>query len=124
MNKELIQAVKHLIDTGCHYRIDELEKLYTKDLQILIVQENGDVMNFDYDTNQAFFRQLAKQKAPPMDTGVVFNYADVQDGIGYVIATRQMDLGFGKKKIVFTLMLRKSTHWQVFREHAVIVGDV
>ena len=36
-----------------------------------------------------------------------------------------MNLGAGEKKIVFTLMLRQTDGgpWQIFREHAVVVGD-
>lgn len=53
-----------------------------------------------------------------------FNYAAKQNGVGYVVAMRQMNLGAGEKKIVFTLMLCRTENgqWQIFREHAVI-GD-
>jgi len=37
-----------------------------------------------------------------------FNYAAKQNGVGYVVAMRQMNLGAGEKKIVFTLMLRRT----------------
>lgn len=120
----LIHAVEHLIDTACHYRLDELGKCYAPDLQILIVQEDGSVLRFNREQNMAFFRERKESGAPPINTRVHFHDASKQDGIGYVVASRQMDLGLGEKRILFTLMLRQSEHgWQVFREHAVILGD-
>ena len=113
INNHLTDTVRRLIDSGCHYRLEALEKLYAPDLQIVIVQENGEAATFDYQQNMAFFCQLRD------------NNAAEHNGIGYVTATRRMDLGAGEKKIVFTLMLRPAENgqWQIFREHAVVVGD-
>lgn len=63
--------------------------------------------------------------APPRNTAVAFQPSEVQDGIGYVIATRRLDLGAGEKRIAFNLMLRQNAtgDWLVFREHAFIPGD-
>lgn len=121
----LIDAVNQLIDAGCHYRLDALAQCYAPDLEIVIVQEDGTVVTFDYEQNMAFFRQRHDAAAAPLNTSVEFNYTRQRNGIGYVMATRRMDLGAGEKKIVFTLMLRQEAkQWQVFREHAVVVGDV
>ncbi|WP_454994378.1 nuclear transport factor 2 family protein [Cardiobacterium hominis] len=121
----LTETVSRLIDAGCHYRLEALAELYTPDLSTIIVQEDGSVASFDYAQNMAFFRQLREQNAPPLNTAVHFNHAAEHGGIGYVVATRQMNLGAGEKKIVFTLMLRQTDGgpWQIFREHAVVVGD-
>ena len=101
------------------------ERLYTPDLQILICQENGALARFDYAQNLAFFRHLRDSGAPPRNTAVAFQPSEVQDGIGYVIATRRLDLGAGEKRIAFNLMLRQNAtgDWLVFREHAFIPGD-
>ena len=124
MNQTLTAAVSHLIDTACHYRMHELAGLYARDLCIVIVDEAGQTITFDYAQNLAFFENLKQQNAPPLTTDVTFNYADIHDGIGYVTATRLLDLGQGKKRIVFTLLLRPhGSGWQIFREHAVILGD-
>lgn len=122
MNIELTQAVEKLIDAGCHYRLDELAECYTPDLHIVMRQADGQLMQFDYLANMAFFRGLREQGAPPLNTAVRFDYAEVQSEIGYVIATRRMDLGQGEKTIVFTLMLRQQDGaWRVFREHALVL---
>lgn len=97
MNIELTQAVEKLIDAGCHYRLDELAECYTPDLHIVIRQADGQLMQFDYLANMAFFRGLREQGAPALNTAVRFDYAEVQSEIGYVIATRRMDLGQGEK---------------------------
>ena len=64
----LTETVSRLIDAGCHYRLEALAELYTPDLSIIIVQEDGSVASFDYAQNMAFFRQLREQNAPPLNT--------------------------------------------------------
>ncbi|KAF1024345.1 MAG: hypothetical protein GAK29_02639 [Acinetobacter bereziniae] len=124
-NIELINTVQGLIQAGCHYDIHELEKIYCQTLFIIILDEDGTTTSFNYTQNLDFFRSLKQNKAPPLDTTAVFNYADIKNDIGYVIVTRNLDLGHGLKKIVFNLMLRQTDNkkWQVFREHAVVIGN-
>ncbi len=124
MNEQLVQTVKQLIHAGCHYELQTLATLYHQDLKIIILNEKAECLSFDYDANMQFFANLKQTGAPPLDTTAVFNYAEVQDGIGFVSVTRQLDLGFGKKKIIFHLMLKQTAkQWQIFREQAVIIGD-
>ena len=78
----LTDTVLHLIDAGCHYRLDDLAAVYAPDLTIIIVQENGEVATFDYRQNMALFRQLRDSNAPPLNTAVQFNHAAEQNGIG------------------------------------------
>lgn len=123
-NKKLIQTIERLMDAGCNYRIDELKEIYAPDLVIHILQEDSSVVTFDYEKNLEFFRSLRDSGAPPLDSTAHFNLAEVQNGIGFVVVTRTMNLGAGSKKIVFSLMLRDEQEgWRVFREQAVITGD-
>ena len=126
LNQDLMNAVRTLSDAGCHYRLDELAGCYEPDLQIFIVQPDGNVLSFDYEQNMAFFRERRDAGAPPINTSIHFNIAEVQGGTGFVTATRRMDLGYGagEQEIVFTLMLRigDDGKWRVFREHAVITS--
>lgn len=72
-----------------------------------------------------FLVNLKEAGSPPLDTTATFNYADIQNGMGFVSVTRHLDLGFGKKKIIFHLMLKQNAQqWQIFREQAIVVGDV
>lgn len=120
----LVDAVKRLIDAGCHYRVDALAALYSPDLVILIVHPDGAVQAFDHAGNLEFFRALGDAGAPPLETRATFNAAQVRDGIGYVVVTRWLDLGAGAHQVVFSLMLEphEELGWRVFREHAVVVG--
>ena len=121
INLELTQAVQALIHAGCHYHLDALAQCYTRDLQIVMLQPNGEIATFDYEHNMAFFQSLKNSGAAPLNTAVTFNYAQEQDGVGYVVATRRMNLGAGEQTIIFTLMLRQEADkWRVFREHAVV----
>jgi len=101
MNPDLQNAVRRLIDAGCHYRLDALTACHSRP------------------------PKASYGVAPPRNTAVAFQPSEVQDGIGYVIATRRLDLGAGEKRIAFNLMLRQNAtgDWLVFREHAFIPGD-
>ncbi|AEF56311.1 hypothetical protein [Marinomonas posidonica] len=124
IQQELKEAVEALIDAGCNYRLDDLERLYAPELTIVMLLPDGSVLNFDYQQNMEFFRQLRDSGAPPIDKTAEYNYIDVRDQFGYVIVTRQMDLGEGSKKIVFNLMLNKSNGvWQIYREQAVVISE-
>lgn len=123
-DQELIQTIKRLIGAGCNYRIEELKEIYAPDLVIHILQEDSSLLTFDHEKNLEFFRSLRDSGASPLDSTAHFNLAEVQNGIGFVVVTRTMDLGAGPKKIVFSLMLRSAPGgWQVFREQAVITGE-
>lgn len=101
MNPDLQNAVRRLIDAGCYYRLDALATCYSRP------------------------PKASYGVALPRNTAVAFQPSEVQDGIGYVIATRRLDLGAGEKRIAFNLMLRQNAtgDWLVFREHAFIPGD-
>ncbi len=120
--QELRNAVESLIDAGCNYRLDDLEKIYAPELNIVMLQPDGSILVFDYQQNMDFFRGLRDSGAPPIDTTAEFNHVDVVDRQGYVIVTRHMNLGDGPRKIVFNLMLKKpGESWRVYREHAIIM---
>ncbi|KPN71850.1 nuclear transport factor 2 family protein [Neisseria sp. 83E34] len=122
-NHPLIQTVQKLIDAGCHYRLDELAQYYTPDLHIIIVQPNGKTAQFDYEQNMAFFRQRLKAGLTALNTSARFDYVGEQGDTGYVITTRNLDLGAGEQTIVFSLMLRQEAgRWRVFREHAIVTA--
>ncbi|TDO99826.1 nuclear transport factor 2 family protein [Marinomonas balearica] len=122
--KELKSTVEALIDAGCNYRLDDLANLYAPELIIVMLLPDGSVLNFDYQQNMEFFRRLRDSGAPSLDKTAEFNYIDVREQSGYVMVTRQMDLGDGPKKIVFNLMLKKSNDlWQIYREQAVVINE-
>ncbi len=121
---ELKSAVEALIDAGCNYRLSDLEEIYSPELRIVILQPDGSAITFDYEQNMNFFRQLRDSGAPPLDKTAQFNHLEIIGDQGYVIVTRKMALGSTPQTIVFNLMLTKASgHWQVYREHAVILGE-
>lgn len=124
LNQDLMDTVRRLSHAGCNYRLDELAGYYEPDLQIFIIAADGAVQAFDYEKNMEFFRRRRDAGAPPLNTAIQFNLAEVQGGTGFVTATRRMDLGAGEREMVFTLMLRMGNdgRWRVFREHAVITS--
>ena len=95
LNQNLMDAVRTLSDAGCNYRLDELADCYEPDLQIFTIKSDGSMLVFNYEQNMAFFRERRDAGAPPINTSIHFNIAEVQGGTGFVTATRRMDLGYG-----------------------------
>jgi hypothetical protein len=121
---KLKSAVESLIDAGCNYRLFELEKLYSPELKIVMLQPDSTIVTFNYEQNMDFFRKLRDSCAPPLDKTVKFNHIELAGDYGFVIVTRKIALGSTPQTIVFNLMLtRASGSWQVFREHSVILGE-
>lgn len=120
--QELKDVVVRLIDSGCHYRLDELAKLYSRDLKIVIVSPDDTVTVFDYEQNMAFFRSRLEAGAAPLDTSARFVHVEVVGDRGYVVVVRHVALvGEARQRIVFSLTLQRSNHkWKIIRESAVI----
>lgn len=119
---EVKNVVENLIEAGCNYNLVELEKFYSKTLKIIILQDNKEVLSFNYEQNMDFFRNLRDSDAPPINKQVEFNLIDVDKKYAYVIVTRFMNLGKGLQDIVFNLMLEKvNNQWKIYREHAIIL---
>ena len=120
---ELKATVEHLIQSGCNYHLEELEKIYSPDLKIVIVDPSGQVTVLDYEQNFQFFKSKRDSGASPLDTTARFDHLEVSGQYGYVVVTRHMALADKPQKIVFSLTLDKfGGAWRVLRETAVIVG--
>ncbi|SEU17059.1 hypothetical protein [Variovorax sp. OV084] len=60
-NPEIIAFIDVLADTGSHYRMDEMEALYTEDLGFLVLTPQGEVARFSKSEMMAEFRSVAMQ---------------------------------------------------------------
>lgn len=119
--QEVKRTVEHLIKSGSAYELEELDKIYSTELKIVMINENSQVITFNREENMALFAAKRRAGDAPLDTYADFNYVEASESFGHVIVTRKMALGDRVDKIIFSLYLKKiDTVWQVYRETAFI----
>ena len=123
--EELKQRVEVLIDSGCHYQIDKLQSLYSKDLKVVMISPDGEVMAMDYEQVMGMFEHKKSSGEPAMSTEATFNYIEVDGDDGHVVVTRNVALMGTLQEVVFNLTLSiESGDWKVTREFAVITKNI
>ncbi len=116
---EVRAVVENLIFNGCHYHLDELDRIYHADLMIVIVDSDGKTVTFDRQKNMEFFAHRRASGADPLDMSSEFNHVWVLGNEANVIVTRRMALRGRPEKIVYSIHLRfEDGRWQVWYETA------
>lgn len=119
--QEVKSRVEFLIKSGSAYELEELDKIYSPDLKIVMINENSQVVTLNREENMELFAAKRRAGDAPLDTYADFNYVEASDSFAHVIVTRKMTLGDRAEKIIFSLYLKKiDTVWQVYRETAFI----
>lgn len=120
----LKRSVEELIDSGCNYKLDSLEKLYSKELKVVMISPEEGVMTMDFEQVMDLFKSKKKNGDPPLDTSSVFNYIEIDGDLGHVVVTRNVALMGKPQEVVFNLTLSSASgDWKIVREFAVVTGD-
>lgn len=67
-NPEIIAFIDRLADTGSHYRMDEMERLYLDDLGFLVLTPGGEIARFSKAEMLGEFRSRRDAGEPPLST--------------------------------------------------------
>lgn len=67
-NPEIVEFIDVLAETGSHYRIEEMEDLYTEDLGFLVVTPEGGVARFSKKEMLAEFGERRDAGDAPLST--------------------------------------------------------
>lgn len=67
-NPDIIAFIDKLADTGSHYRMEEMEALYTDDLGFLVLTPDGEVTRFSKSEMLGEFRSRRDAGEPPLLT--------------------------------------------------------
>ena len=111
------ETIERLIEHGSHFHVDDLERIYHKDLKVIMIDERGDVTVADRAENMALFRSKRDSGVDPLSTWAEFNYVEAGETTGHVLVTRKMKLGDRPEKLVLSIdLVRENDRWQVIRE--------
>jgi len=122
MNKEqLIALTKEFIHEATHYNMEYLDRIYSKDLTIVMVDENDQVNTMDKEQTLGYFQERLDNDAPPLSEESDFLYAGGDDRLAMVLVRRTMQFNARLEKMLFTLFWQKTDiGWQVVKESSSI----
>ncbi|CAM0998411.1 SnoaL-like domain-containing protein [Rhodanobacter sp. Root179] len=67
-NPEILDFIERLADTGSHYRMEEMERLYLDDLGFLVLTPQGSIARFSKAEMLGEFRSRRDAGEPPLST--------------------------------------------------------
>ena len=67
-NSEIVDFIERLADTGSHYRMEEMERLYLDDLGFLVLTPEGSMARFSKAEMLGEFRSRRDAGEPPLST--------------------------------------------------------
>lgn len=111
------ETIEALIEHGSHFHVDELERIYHRDLEVFMIDENGEVAVTSRDENMAYFRSRHDSGAPPLSRWARFEHVAADGRTGHVLVTRRMQLRERPERLVLRIdLVREDGRWQVIRE--------
>ncbi|TWD73633.1 hypothetical protein FB547_12156 [Variovorax beijingensis] len=89
-NPEITAFINLLAETGSHYRMDEMEALYTEDLGFLVLTPQGEVARFSKAEMMAEFRSRRDAGEKPLSTEKRILHIEEQGDEATAILFRRM----------------------------------
>lgn len=114
-NPEIVEFIDVLAETGSHYRIEEMEDLYTEDLGFLVVTPEGGVARFSKQEMLAEFGERRAAGDPPLSTERRILHIEEQGDEATALLYRRMS--HRADPAMYELRLRRTAgRWQVSGE--------
>ncbi|OJJ23127.1 hypothetical protein BKI52_01890 [marine bacterium AO1-C] len=111
------QTIRNLIEAGTSFDVAQLDVIYHKDLQVLMIDEKGEKMMADKDAFKNLFKAKKEQGESPLNTWAEFNHIETNGNKGHVIVTRKVNLTGEERKLVLSIdLVWEANRWQVTRE--------
>ena len=120
-NEAEIESIKEslnaLITAGTTFDIDALEKIYHDDLQVTMIDVEGNVNNADKSAFKGIFEAKKKEGAAPLNTWSKLHQISVEGDKAHVLLSRKVSLGDAEQDITLSIDWQKNDEtWQVMRE--------
>lgn len=114
-NPEIVAFIDQLAETASHYRIEEMEALYTEDLGFLVLTQDGTVARFSKAEIFAEFRSRGEAGEKPLSTEKrVLHIEEQGDEATAILYRRMSDLA---SPAFYELRLRRvKGEWRVAGE--------
>ncbi len=110
-------TIESLIGAGTTFDINQLELIYHNDLQVIMIDEEGQKMIADKATFKNLFETKKKNGDPPLNTWAEYNHIEATADKAHVIVTRKVNLTGEERKLTLSIdLVKEANRWQVIRE--------
>ena len=89
-NPEILAFIDVLAETGSHYRMDEMERLYTEDLGFLVLTPEGEIARFSKAEMMSEFRSRRDAGEKPLSTEKRILHIEEQGNDATAVLFRRM----------------------------------
>lgn len=114
---EVKQSIEQLIQAGTSFDVSALERIYHDDLQVIMIDDQGEVTNADKAAFKNLFQSKRDNGEASLNTWAKFNRIDANESSGHVLITRKVKLIDKNQKLILSIdLVRNNGHWQVIRE--------
>lgn len=115
--QEVKQAIDNLVQTATSYDVDVLEEIYHDNLQVIMVDADGNVNEADKAGFKGLFKSKKEAGDPPMNTWAKYHRIDVNGDNALVLLSRKNDLNGQDMDLFLSIdLVRADGRWQVLRE--------
>lgn len=113
----LKKTIQNLIKAGTTFDLEQLELIYHNNLQVIMIDKNGQKMISDKEMFKNLFKTKLKNGDAPLNTWAEFNHVELDVNKGHIIVTRKVNLTGQEQKIILSIdLIWEDNRWQVTRE--------
>ena len=117
-------TIEALIQAGTTSDTTGLDKIYHTGMQILMLDESGDLTRFDKPDFMTMLAETVSGSRPEDHQWARFDAVDADDQRGHVLITRKVPLGGERKILTLSIdLVFEDQRWQVIREVIFIKAD-
>ncbi|WP_271784235.1 nuclear transport factor 2 family protein [Aquimarina algiphila] len=114
---EVKKTIERLIEAGTSFDVEELESIYHDNLQVIMIDDKGQLMNADKANFKNLFQMKRDNEEAPLNTWAEFNHIEADEQTAHVLITRKVKLTEEERKLVLSIdLVREDNRWQVTRE--------
>ncbi len=111
------KTIEQLIKSGTTFNLNQLELLYHKNIEVIMLDDKGNKMLTDKTGFKNIFKQKKDNGDPPLNTWAEFHHISTHENNGHVILTRKVNLTGEEKKLTLSIdLIFEDNRWQVTRE--------
>ena len=110
-------CIENLIKAGTSFDVDALEKIYHDDLQVIMIDEQGQTIVSDKKAFKGLFETKREQGDPPLNTWAEFHRIDATETNAHVLISRKVKLMEDEQRLILSIdLIKEDGRWQVIRE--------
>ncbi|WP_109299134.1 hypothetical protein [Aquimarina sp. AU474] len=113
----LKQTIENLIEAGTSFDVEQLDRIYHEDLQVIMIDDQEQKTITDKKSFKELFSSKKENGDPPLNTWRKFNHIEVNNNLGHVIVMRRVNLTGQERKLILSIdLIWSENRWQVTRE--------